>query len=124
MTDSNNELIQYFKVDNTQSAQALGSGGLLVLGTPALVAYMENVAFNLAQQTLSEKDTTVGIEMNLKHLAPSAIGADIQVKAQLIKQEKSILTYEIVAYDTETLIGKATHKRAIVNVDKFMARLK
>ena len=109
-----------FVVLDEHSAAAVGSGGLKVFGTPAMIAFMENVALTASEPECDSGDTTVGIEINVRHLAPSAIGRKIQVRANLVERRKQILSFKIEAYDSNKLIGEATHKRAIVNIDSFM----
>lgn len=113
-----------FRVENHHSAKEMGSGDLDVLSTPSLIAFMENVAKEQTAEHLEAGETTVGIELNVEHLKATAIGSSIQVRGELIKQKKAILSYTIEAYEEGELIGKGTHKRAIVQAEKFMKRLK
>lgn len=109
-----------FVVLDEHSAAAVGSGGLKVFGTPAMVAFMENVALAASEPECKSGETTVGIELNVRHLAPTAIGRKVQVRATLTERHKQILSFKIEAYDSNKLIGEATHKRAIVNIARFM----
>lgn len=68
-------------------------------------------------------ETTVGIELSVQHLKATAIGQTVRVQSRLVEQKKSILFYELETYEDETLIGKGTHKRAIVDAQKFMDSL-
>lgn len=113
-----------FTVKEAETAQAVGSGGLPVLSTPHMIAYMENTAMTLMQETLEKGDTSVGMEINVKHLAPTALDETVTVRAEQTDQNKKVYTYTIEAYVADELIGKATHKRVIVNEEKFMSRLK
>lgn len=112
-----------FTVEEKHSAAAVGSGGLAVLSTPAMIAFMENVAKEAAESDLAAGETTVGIELNIQHLKATALGKRVRVRANLIEQKKSILLYEVEAYENGTLIGKGRHKRAIVEAEAFMANL-
>lgn len=114
---------KYFIVKETESAKDMGSGDLEVLATPILVAYFENVSKDLVTPYLTEGDTTVGINININHLAPSKIGNQILIKAELIEINKRILTFKLEAFDKEILIGEGAHKRCIVNVNKFLGKL-
>ena len=114
---------KYFIVKETESAKDMGSGDLEVLATPILVAYFENVSKDLVTPYLTEGDTTVGINININHLAPSKIGNQILIKAELIEINKRILTFKLEAFDKDILIGEGIHKRCIVNVNKFLGKL-
>lgn len=109
-----------FIVEERHSATNVGSGGLAVLSTPSMIAWMESVAKEVIEKDLEEGKTTVGIEVDIQHLKATAIGKAIRVKATLIDQKKTILFYEVEAYEGENLIGKGEHKRAIVDIEKFM----
>ena len=114
---------KYFIVKETESAKDMGSGDLEVLATPILVAYFENVSKDLVTPYLTERDTTVGINININHLAPSKIGNQILIKAELIEINKRILTFKLEAFDKDVLIGEGIHKRCIVNINKFLGKL-
>jgi len=113
-----------FTVKESETAEAVGSGGLPVLSTPHMIAYMENTAMSLMAPELNENDTSVGMEINVKHLAPTAVNKVVSVKAEQTDKSGKVFTYEIEAYVDEELIGKATHKRAIVDRKKFMKKVK
>ena len=112
-----------FLVEDKHSAKQVGSGDLKVLSTPSLIAFMENVAKELVAENLESNETTVGIDLNVKHVKATAVGKKVRVEATLTEQNKAILLYEISAYEEKELIGKGTHKRAIVNASQFMENL-
>ncbi|MEG2054061.1 MAG: hotdog domain-containing protein, partial [Oscillospiraceae bacterium] len=74
-------------VTNEKTAQSCGSGDMPVLATPFLTAVMENAAMHCLAPTLAQGVTTVGVEINVKHLAPSAVGSEISATATLIKTD-------------------------------------
>lgn len=109
-----------FLVENQHSAKKIGSGALEVLSTPSLIAFMENVAKDVAEEYTTSEETTVGIELNVQHLKATALGKKVQVTANLTEQKKAILSFDLEAHEGDVLVGKGTHKRAIVNIEKFM----
>ncbi|MGX7109600.1 thioesterase family protein [Facklamia miroungae] len=115
-----------YKVTDEHSAAKIGSGDLKVLSTPSLIAFMENAAYELCQTKIKDKnvETTVGIAIQVKHLRASAIGNQVKVNITKLQKEGSIYTVELAAYDRDQLIGEAIHQRAIVNIDRFMAKVK
>lgn len=117
------ELTLNFLVKEEHSAANIGSGLLDVLASPALIAFMEQTALTLLQADLTEEQSQVGIEVHLNHLAATPIGREISVLAVLVEQYKRIYSFEISAYDGDILIGKATHKRAIVDTEPFLAKI-
>ncbi len=117
--------MQTFTVREQDAAAAMGSGSLQVLATPALVAFMENTAMNLVSGENPEGSTTVGTEINVKHLKASAIGAKITVKATLTIFEGRKRGFSIEAKDEKgDVVGTAEHQRFVVDVQRFMSKLK
>ena len=104
-------------------ASAVGSGGLDVFATPSMVALMENAAMNAVAPFLPEGSTTVGAEINTTHIKPSALGAEIKATAVLTAVEGRKLLFDIEASDATGIIGKGTHVRFIVDIERFMSRL-
>ena len=97
------------------TAIAQGSGRLKVLATPRLVVLMENAAMLTVAPSLSPEETTVGGQISITHLAPSAVGTEIAVTAVLEKVEGRKLTFSVSAKEGDKLIGEGTHIRFIVN---------
>lgn len=112
-----------YEVEMSHSALNQGSGNLEVLSTPSLIAFMENGAMELVKDYLEEGTTTVGININVNHLQATRIKDKVTVEVKLISIEKRILSFEIKAYDSKNLIGEGTHKRCIVNIEKFLSRV-
>ena len=104
-------------------ASAVGSGGLDVFATPSMVALMENAAMNAVAPFLPEGSTTVGVEINTTHIKPSALGAVIEATATLTAIEGRKLLFDVEACDAIGTIGKGTHVRFIVDIERFMAKL-
>ena len=110
-------------VGEVDTAQSVGSGTLPVLATPMMVALMENAAMNAAEKLLSEEETTVGSELNIRHLRPTAVGEEIEATAILTLQEGRKLTFSVTASDKNGTIGEGIHVRYLGNIEKFMQKL-
>jgi fluoroacetyl-CoA thioesterase len=110
------------KVTENDTAIKMGSGDLEVYATPSMVALMENAAKNSVSKVLPEGYTTVGIDMSVKHIKSSPVGASIKCTATLIKVDRKKLFFDIEASDEKGIIGKATHIRYIVNSNEFMEK--
>ena len=105
------------KCTENNTAIKLGSGKSPVYATPALVALMENAAINAC-----EGYNTVGIAMNVKHVAATPIGLTVTAKATLVEQDRKKLTFKIEAHDEAGLVGEATHDRFIIESAPFLAK--
>lgn len=111
------------KVEEENLACAMGSGSLMVLATPAVVALMENAAAELAQNELGDDElTTVGTMISIEHTSPTPFAADVTAKAILTKAEGRMFYFDVEAYDKKGLIAKGTHTRVSVKADKFQAK--
>lgn len=116
-------LEKHFSITSNDTAASVGSSSLDVLSTPSLIAFMENTAMHIAEDIIDSGQTTVGIEIDVKHFAPSAVGDTVIVEATLLTHMKNTLTYDIKAYDEkDTELGSAKHKRAIVEAEAFMSQ--
>lgn len=111
-------------VDTADTAMRYDSGLLEVFATPAMVALMESAAYRLAQPHLPEGFGTVGIEVSTTHEKATPVGMKVEATATLTKIDGRKLLFSITANDEEGVIGTATHIRSIIDVVKFMAKLK
>ena len=109
-------------VEREDTALEVGSGSLLVYATPCMVALMEGAACEAIAEAIPEDKTTVGIELNISHLAATPVGMDVRAEAEVTAVEGNIITFTIAAYDEAGKIGEGTHKRCIVNSQKFLDR--
>lgn len=107
--------------DNT--AGHWGSGLVAGYATPAMVALVENAAFNATRDALPEGQTTVGVEVNLKHLAATPVGMTVRARAELTRMEGRRLWFKVEAWDDEEKIGEGTHTRMIVDLERFEKRM-
>ena len=107
-------------VEREDTAAEVGSGSLLVYATPCMVALMEGAACEAISAALPEDKTSVGIELNIKHVSATPVGMDVRAEAEVTAVEGSILTFQVTAFDEAGVIGEGTHKRAILNEQRFL----
>ncbi|TET51393.1 MAG: thioesterase, partial [Actinomycetota bacterium] len=106
--------------DNT--ALKFGSGKVDVFGTPAMIALMEEASINTVDKNLPEGFATVGIELNIKHIAATPKGMNITASAELTEIDGRRLVFKVEAFDEVEKIGEGTHKRYIIELEKFRER--
>ncbi|MBI4729118.1 MAG: hypothetical protein HY775_06395 [Acidobacteria bacterium] len=105
------------------TAERLRSGDVPALGTPAVLALIEEAAVAAVAGALPPGLTTVGGWVELSHLAPSAVGARVDAAAELIAVDGRTLEFECRAHDGGRLIATARHRRVVVDRARFTGPL-
>ncbi len=109
-------------VDHTNTAASLGSGLVLVFGTPALVALLELAAVHAVANSLPPGSTSVGTLVDVRHLAATPMGMSVRAQATLTAVEGRRLTFAVEAYDEVEKVGEGTHTRVVVDAERFVQR--
>jgi predicted thioesterase len=110
-------------VGENDTAAAVASGAVPTLATPRLIALMEQAAALAVQPALAEGQTTVGTQVEVRHLAATPIGMQVTVRAELVAIEGRRLRFRVQAHDAQELVAEGTHERTIVDRDRFLARV-
>ena len=90
-----------------------------VFGTPYLVGLFEGVSAELMEPHLAPGEQSVGITMNLKHLAATPLGMEVRANTEITAVDGRKLTFRVEAFDAKEKIGEAVHERFIINAEKF-----
>ena len=113
-----------FEVTDTDTAAAVGSGDLPVLGTPRLLAWAEAATCAAIADELTAEQTSVGTRVSLEHRAASATGEVVQVTATVTHRDGRLRRFEVVAVDShKRVVGHGEVTRVVVDRDRFMARV-
>lgn len=104
------------------TARAVGSGGLPVFATPAMIALMEATSMHSVQAHLAPGQGTVGTAIDAKHLATTPVGMTVRCQSTLTGIDRRRLVFSIEVYDERELVGTATHERFIVDDERFMEK--
>ena len=110
-------------VTEQNTAAAVGSGLVPVFATPYMVALMENAAVNALTPYMEEGQGSVGTHLDVSHDSATPIGMKVWAEAEVTAVDGKALTFSVTAYDEAGVIGKGTHKRAVINVEKFLAKV-
>jgi fluoroacetyl-CoA thioesterase len=111
-------------VTEADTAIAQRSGDVPVLATPRLIALLEEAAVAALAGKLPNDLTSVGVNVSVDHLAPSAIGATVRATAVLEAIADEALEFAVEAVDGETIVAVGGHTRVIVERDRFLARFR
>jgi predicted thioesterase len=103
------------------TAAAVGSGSLPVLGTPVLLAWCE--AATCAALDLPEGRTSVGTRVSLEHLAASPVGAAVAVTATVSHVDGRLVRFTVEARTGDRLVGTGEITRVVVDAERFLSRL-
>lgn len=109
-------------VTKENAAKTLGSGSLMVYGTPAMLLLVEKTAVALLEGHLDEGMTTVGTNLTVDHVSATPIGAEVCCKVILTEIDRKKLVFSVEVEDQAGLIGKGTHERFVVDAKKFQAK--
>lgn len=112
-----------FTVQEAHSAKHWASSQLDVFSTPAMIAFMENTAYEYIQKDLDDHLTTVGAGIEAQHLAATKIGQEVTVVLDEVEHEGRFHHFVIEVYEGDKLIGKGKHSRAVIEIEKFLSRL-
>lgn len=104
------------------TAAALGSGSVPVYSTPALIALLEGAAIDALKGRLPDGMTTVGVRVDVRHLAATPVGQTVTARATLRQVDGRRLVFDVAAWDPVEPVGEGTHERVIVDRARFESR--
>lgn len=113
----------FVEVTADMCANALGSGSLPVYATPSLIALLEAASCAAIDSCLDAGRTTVGIEINVKHLSATPIGERVTAMAEVTRIEGKRIIFEVRAWDEHELVATGNHSRYLIDAEAFMSRL-
>jgi len=105
------------------SASRYDSGLVEVFSTPAMIALMEGTCYRSVMPFLPQGFSTVGFEVNIRHLKATPIGMSVRCNAVLESIEGKRILFNVEAFDEDGKIGEGTHIRYIIDEKKFIEKL-
>ena len=106
----------------TETALAMGSGGLEVWATPAMICLMESAAYQLAQREGAE---TVGTQVDIAHLKACLPGTEVEAEATLTAVDGRKMCFDVtVKNDQGQILGQGKQERFSIDPERFMTKLK
>jgi len=112
-----------FVVENKHCIEFATDGMPAVLSTPNLIGILERTARQAIAPFLDADERSVGVEVDLRHLAPTPLGAKVTASARLIGATGRFVDFQVEARDEQELILRGVHRRAIVSTASFARRL-
>lgn len=114
---------QEFVVMEEYTAGHVGSGSLRVLATPSLIGFMERVARDLMERNLPQGYSSVGVWVDVRHLAATPVEAKVRVSCEVIEIDGRKVDFRVDAWDEIEKIGEGRHQRVAIDVNRFLQRL-
>lgn len=94
-----------------------------VLSTPRLIGLIERTARESLYPFLDAEERTVGMEIEIRHLAPTPPGAKVTCITRVIQVEGYQMTFQVEAHDEQEVIARGLHKRAVIRVSSFAKKV-
>lgn len=110
--------------DLTHAVEFHGDGMPAVVSTPNIIQFLERTARHTLTPHLGADERSVGLEIDIRHLAPTPVGQTIHCRAQVIAVEDRKVTFQIEARDAHEVIVRGLHKRAVIRTESFARKVK
>lgn len=110
-------------VSKENCAFTVGSGALNVFSTPSMIALIEKAAADSVTPYLEEGQQSVGTYLDVSHLASTPIGQKVWAETELTEIDRRMLTFKVTAYSEVEKIGEGTHKRCIIDIQRFLEKM-
>jgi fluoroacetyl-CoA thioesterase len=107
-----------------RTAKHLETGSASVLSTPSMVWLVEHNAQTLAQEHLPEGQTTVGVEVFVRHLAPTPLGMKVTARVRIEEVDGRRIVFSAEIFDEKEKVGEGRHVRVIVDQARFLEKVK
>jgi predicted thioesterase len=112
-----------FIVESKHCIDFANDGMPAVLSTPNLIGILERTARHAIAPFLDPDERSVGVEIELRHLAPTPLGAQVTATARVIHAEGRTVDFQFEARDVHELIARGVHKRAVIRTGSFTRRV-
>ena len=108
-------------VSQEHTAEASNVEGMApVLATPRLISFLERTAHLAVFPYLAEGQSTVGILVNVRHLAATPVGMEVRFRAELVEVDRRRLRFKVEAWDEVEKIAEGEHERFIIDWQRFL----
>lgn len=95
-----------------------------VLATGYLVGIVEWACMESLSPHLEDEEISLGIHINLSHDAATLVGWTIKVETTIQHIDHRAVTFDVkVTDDQGTVVSNGTHRRGVVNRERFLNKL-
>ena len=110
-------------VSEELTAKHIGSGTVLVLATPMMIAMMEKTCRLSVKPYLEEGRETVGTHVDVSHDSAVPVGNTVWCESEVVAIDRRKLTFRVVVYDDNGIVGQGTHERFVIDEKKFAQKM-
>jgi predicted thioesterase len=114
---------EHFTVSQEHLIDFAHDGMPAILCTPALVWFLEHAARNAVLPFLEAGESTVGVVVNVEHLAATPLGEKVTCRARAIYIDGPLISFQIEAHDEHELIAKCSHKLRVIKAERLAQRV-
>jgi predicted thioesterase len=111
------------EVTADRTASHIGSGAVRVYATPAMALFVERTCHGMIARHLPEGKTSVGVELRVRHLAPTPLGSPVYLKVEVVGIEDETVDFVARLRDDQEPIGEVEHRRRVVDLERFLKRV-
>jgi len=115
--------VLHFTVEDQHLIDFAGEDMPAVLSTPWLIKWLEQTARETLRPLLVEGEASVGMEVDIRHLAPTPKGSRVRCTARVLGSDGNSVTFQVEASDGQELIARGSHKRAVISKARFFERV-
>ena len=105
-------------------ARCTSRGDYKVFSTPSMTQLVESTANQLAAPHLKPGQGQVGVVVTVRHLGPTPMGKKVRAEAELVAIDRRKLAFKVKVFDDVEQVGDAEHERFVIDVDKYIERLR
>jgi predicted thioesterase len=113
----------HYPVEEEHTAIHVGSGSLRVLASPWLIAFIESTARKLLAEGLPAGSSSVGVRVDVRHLAPTPVGGEVRARAEVLRVEGRTVFFKVEAWDAQEQVAAGEHQRVIIDEERFLRRV-
>lgn len=115
--------VDTYTVEEENTAKHVGSGSSRVLATPSMILFMERTCHRCLAERLPAGYSSVGIAVDVRHLAPARVNSTVEVRGEVLKIEGAKVLFIVEVRQGETVIGNGKHERFIIDEERFLKRI-
>jgi fluoroacetyl-CoA thioesterase len=112
------------RVEEDMTADRWGNAGVFVLATPTLVGLFEATAVRAIKDHLEAGQSSVGTHVDIRHLKATPVGDTVTLSAEVTEVDGRRIRFHVKAEDSEGVAGEGTHERVLVDLERFMQRVR